>query len=141
MSTFVKNIRFECDFEGAKVVALLRSLRYADLLRLEGIEVIPASDSVEDKKKQAAAEDRQVALALGEILPTHIIELQGPLDAEGKQVSVEDLCSSAYFTALIIAMGKRLLVESSPKVRGKQLAPSASSSKGRRGRSSRTTGG
>lgn len=101
---YVRNIKFEVEFDGQKITATLSQLTFADAMVIESID-----DSIEDGKKNVEA-----ARILSEKLPTYVKEFNGLVDSEGNKITIEEVCSTAYFAQLMVAIGKKLINASSP---------------------------
>jgi hypothetical protein len=101
---YIRDIEFEGEFEGKKITATLSQLTFADAMVIESID-----DSFADEKKNV-----QAARILSQKLPSYVKEFDGPVDSKGNEVSIEEVCSTAYFAHLMIAIGKKLIDASSP---------------------------
>jgi hypothetical protein len=101
---YVRNIKFEGEFDGQKITASLSQLSFEDAMVIEAID-----DSIEDSKKNVEA-----ARILSKKLPSYVTEFNGPIDSEGNKVTIEEVCSTAYFAQLMVAIGKKLINASSP---------------------------
>lgn len=110
MSGYVRSIEFSIDFEGERISGKLKPLSFPDLLQLEGSEVV---------------DDRAAAKVLAEIVPRYTTDFSGPKASDGSVVSLEEMCSSAYFLEVTMDIGRKLLRNSRPPQ--KPSLPSASS--------------
>jgi hypothetical protein len=93
MSGYVRKTKFEGEFDGEKVTCMLAPLSFADLLQMTGSDI-----KTDDEATQIMAK----------LLPNYVTELVGPKDAAGEQVPLNEVCSAAYFTGLVVDIGLRL---------------------------------
>lgn len=102
MSKFVRNIVIKQEFEGDTVTVTLLPLKYGAALRLRS-----AADEKVDGLKFVDL--------LREILPEHVVSLEGLYDAGGGEVGAATVFEHAYFAVLLTNIGAAWLTESSPK--------------------------
>lgn len=108
MSGYVRNTQLETNFQGETVKATLAPLSFGDFVRLRGVDT----------------EESAITL-LSELLPKYVKEFGGLVDATGQPISIEEVCGSAYFFALISELGKALLGAATPKDPSQPSVPSA----------------
>lgn len=101
---YLRNPKFEGEFEGKKIVAVMTQLSFEDALVFEAMD-----DSVSDATKNV-----EFARVLAKKLPAYITEFDGPVDSNGVPVGIEEVCSVAYFARLLVAIGKKLVESASP---------------------------
>lgn len=111
MSGYVRATKFEETFDGKVVKATLAPLSFPDALRLQGMEVKDELDA---------------ARIVAEIVPWYVKEWDGPVDSEGQPVSIDEVCSTAYFSKLILAIGSAMIATARIVDPGKPGEPSAS---------------
>ena len=99
MSGYVRNTEFSIEFDGQTVKGSLSALSFADLLRLEAKDV---------------ETDQDAAKVLAEILPTYVTIFSGLTDAAGAAVTIQEVCSLAYFTELSMEIGRKLVQAARP---------------------------
>lgn len=99
MSGYVRSSDFEIEFEGEKISGKLKPLSLPDLLQMEGSEV---------------EDDNAAAKVLAGIVPQYVTDFVGPKAADGSAVSLEEMCSTAYFLELTMDIGRKLLKNSRP---------------------------
>jgi hypothetical protein len=99
MSGYVRATKLEEEFDGDKVTGWLQQLTIPDLLRLQSAQV---------------STDEEAAKVLAEIIPQYVTEFVGPKDADGSAVSIAEVCSTAYFIELAMAIGKKLVMAARP---------------------------
>jgi hypothetical protein len=94
MSNFTKDILFTTEFEGDTV-----SLRLARLKRKDMMTLSPHMPDAGEKVGAVQSMDlMDVALAL---LPKYVTEFKGPKDADGNELSLEDIMEEMYFLELV----------------------------------------
>lgn len=101
---YLRNPKFEGEFDGKKIVAVMNQLTFEDAMVFEAMD-----DSVSD-----AAKNVEFARVLAKRLPAYVTEFDGPLDSNGVPVGIEEVCSTAYFARLVVAIGKKLVESASP---------------------------
>ena len=111
MSGYVRATKFESTFDGKVIKATLSPLSFPDALRLQGMEV---------------KDDLDAARIVAEIVPRYVKEWDGPVDSEGQQVPIDEVCSTAYFSKLILEIGSTMLSTAKIADPGKPGEPSAS---------------
>lgn len=109
MSGYVRSAEFSSEFEGEPVSCKLKPLSLPDLLRLQAQEV---------------ANDEDAAKVLAEIVPTYVTDFNGPKASDGSEVPIQEICTSAYFLELAMAIGRKLVEAGTPP--RKPSSPSAS---------------
>lgn len=83
MPSYVRQIRVETTFDGQTVVAQLRPLTWADVLRLQG-------------------EDEQTMVSIyAQMLPQYLVSLSTLQDADGAAVAQEEVLANAFFAPLL----------------------------------------
>lgn len=122
MSKFLKTIEFKTEFEGDQVVATLTPLSFEDALRYEDLEVVPEDDSERAKSIAHSKVSTMIAQTLAGFLPKYCLELKGLNDAEGKVLTIHEVCANAYFGPLIIEMGRALVRAAYPQRPKKPVA-------------------
>ncbi len=110
MSGYVRETSFEGEFEGDRVTCTLKPLSFPDLLKMQGADV---------------GSDEEAAKVLADIVPSYVSNFAGPKAADGSDISIQEVCSVAYFMDLSMAIGRKLLAASRPPQ--KPSLPSASS--------------
>ncbi len=110
MTGYVRSSDFEIEFEGEKVTGKLKQLSFPDLLQMERSDVV---------------DDNDAAKVLAGIVPQYVTDFVGPKASDGSVVSLEEVCGSAYFLEITMAMGRKLLAISRPP--RKPSSPSATS--------------
>jgi hypothetical protein len=108
VSGYVKNFRFETQFDGDKVSMMLRQLEWGDFRALTS----------------HANSDSEVISEFSKLLPKYLVKIEGLNDAAGVAVSIDDLTSVAYFVPLIGQCLKKLIEEATiknPKASDKTL--------------------
>jgi hypothetical protein len=111
VSGYVRATKFESTFDGKVIKATLAPLSFPDYLKLQSVEVKDELDA---------------ARVTAEILPKYVKEWDGPVDSEGQPVPVEEVCSTAYFSKLILNVGAAMLSAAQIVDPGKPGEPSAS---------------
>jgi hypothetical protein len=111
VSGYVRATKFESTFGGKVIKATIAPLSFPDALRLQGLEVKDELDA---------------ARVTAEIIPKYIREWDGPLDAEGNPVSVDEVCATAYFSKLIMDIGAAMISTAKIADPGQPGEPSAS---------------
>lgn len=99
MSGYVRCIEFSDEFEGEPVTCKLNPLSLPDLLKMQGAEV---------------ASDEDAAKVLADIVPAYVQDFVGPKAADGSEVSISEVCGSAYFIQLAMSIGRRLVQAARP---------------------------
>ena len=99
MSGYVRATKLDEEFEGERVTGLLAPLRLPDLLRLQSTQV---------------ANDEDAARVLAEIVPQYVKDFAGLTAQDGTVVPIEEVCSSAYFLKLAMAIGRKLVTAATP---------------------------
>jgi hypothetical protein len=99
MSGYVREKRFEVQFDGDVVTGTLAPLTQADLLTMMGVE----TDSVDS-----------AALGFREYLKRYVKNFVGPKAVDGSQVTLDEVCESAYFLKLVADIGTQLLQSALP---------------------------
>lgn len=110
MSGYVRATKFESTFDGKMIKATLSPLSFPDALRLQGMEVKDELDA---------------ARVVAEIVPKYVKDWDGPVDSEKQPVSIDEVCSTAYFARLIVQIGAAMLAASNIADPGKPGEPSA----------------
>lgn len=101
---YLRNPKFEGMFDGKVVTATLSQLTFADAMVLEAVD-----DSLSTDAKNA-----EFASILSKKLASYVLAFDGPVDSEGEKVGITEVCNTAYFAPLVVAMGKRLIDAASP---------------------------
>jgi hypothetical protein len=99
MSGYVQATELKEDFDGDKVTGWLQQLTIPDLLRLQSAQV---------------STDEEAARMLAEIVPKYVTDFSGLKDASGAAVSIEKVCSTAYFIELAMDIGRKLVTAARP---------------------------
>jgi hypothetical protein len=99
VSGYVRSIEFDLEFEGERVTCKLKQMSFPDMLKLEATDVTT---------------DEDAARVLAEIVPGYVTDFSGPKAADGSEVSIQEVCSMAYFTELAMAIGRKLVTSSRP---------------------------
>lgn len=109
MSGYVRSTPFETEFDGQKVTAALAPLSFVDLVRI-----------------QSATEQNETELAKihGEILPRYVKNLAGVKAADGSDVPIEEVATTAYYYGLATQLGVKIAQAATPP--SKPSEPSAS---------------
>lgn len=110
MSGYVRSVDFEGEFEGDRVTCKLKPLSFPDLLKMQASDV---------------GSDEDAAQILAEIVPGYVTDFVGPKAADGSEVSIQEVCSTAYFMDVSMEIGRKLLAASRPP--RKPSSPSVSS--------------
>jgi hypothetical protein len=97
---YVRQLEHSIDFDGETVRVTMRPLAHADALELRNAN--EAGGAVAFMKLAAQK------------LPGYIVKLEGPHDAAGTQVPVEEVCATAYFSAVINSCVGRLTEAARP---------------------------
>lgn len=99
MSGYVRSTPFETEFDGAKVTADLDQLSFVDLVRI-----------------QSATEtgEKELASIHAEILPKYVKNLKGVAAADGSEVKIEEVASTAYFYGLATQLGVKIAEAATP---------------------------
>jgi len=90
MSNYVRTSTVEVEFDGDKLTATIKALELGDLLKVQSI------DTEVDFLQWAR-----------EALPKYI-KVDGLRDAAGTDLTIEDVCTSAYFLPLMLELGGHL---------------------------------
>lgn len=98
MSKYVRNIRFETEFDGDQVVIVMKPLKFADLVLL--------SASISGGETELVNE-------FIKLLPKYIVSIEGLTDDEGQPVTATELGDS-YFAALTAQAAVKCITASSP---------------------------
>lgn len=91
MSKYVKTSVSELEFDGDKVTATIKALELGDLLNVQGI------NTDVDLMKWAV-----------EAFPRYI-EIRGLRSADGSELTITDVCQSAYFLPLMMDLADKLI--------------------------------
>lgn len=111
MSGYVRNTEFSIEFDGQVAKGSLLPLTLPDRLRLEGKE---------------AETDVDVARMLAQILPGYVQGFSGITDAAGTVMTIQEICGLAYFTELVMDIGRNLILAAHPANPKKPSVPSVS---------------
>lgn len=111
MSGYVRNTEFSIEFDGQTVKGSLLPLSLPDLLRMEAKDV---------------ATDQDAAKVLAEIVPNYVKEFSGLTDAAGTPMTIQEVCSTAYFIELSMSIGRKLVKAARPANPKQPNEPSAS---------------
>lgn len=111
MSGYVRNTEFSIEFDGQTVKGNLAPLSLPDLLRMEAKDV---------------ETDVDAAKVLAEILPTYVKDFTGLTDAAGTPMTIQEVCSTAYFVGLSMDIGRKLVQAAKPANPTKPSEPSGS---------------
>lgn len=98
MSGYVRSTPFETEFDGAQVTADLDQLSFVDLVRIQG----------------AGSGEGELAKIHAEILPKYVKNLKGVTAADGSDVSIEEVATTAYFFQLATRMGVKIAEAATP---------------------------
>lgn len=103
---YVRDIKFEMTFDGQEVKAVLKPLTFNDALSIQSIE------------EGGDGDDTKAAIALArEFAPKligYVTSFEGVEDSKGDEVTIEEVCRTAYFAPVVIAMTNKLVTASSP---------------------------
>jgi hypothetical protein len=110
VSGYVRETKFETTFDGKVVKAVLAPLSFPDALKLQGSDVKDELDA---------------ARVTAEILPNYVKQWDGPVDGDNQPVSIQEVCSTAYFTKLILEIGAKMIAAARIMDPGKPGEPSA----------------
>lgn len=103
MSGYIRSTKVVYDFDGESVRVSLKPILFADTLKFHQV------NTLSDEGRMA-----ECSKLFSEIVPKYIEEMD--LKAkDGSQVTVEELCSVAYFTSLVIRIGSDLIRSGSPE--------------------------
>lgn len=107
MSKFTRSVPFSTEFEGDNVSCQIKRLTRADITAISSL----IDHSKADENGMPCAEDNQKMLnATIDLLPQYVGDsFRGLRDADGNPVTIEDVCSEAYFLALATEMATMLL--------------------------------
>lgn len=111
MSGYVRNTDFSIEFDGETVKGNLLPLSLPDLLRMEAKDV---------------ESDADTAKVLAEILPNYVKDFTGLTDAAGTPMTIQEVCSAAYFVELSMGVGRKLVKAARPANPTKPSEPSGS---------------
>jgi len=111
MSGYVRSTEFSIEFDGQSVKGSLLPLSLPDLLRMEAKEV---------------ETDQDAAKVLAEILPNYVKDFSGLTDAAGTPVTIQEVCSTAYFVELSMSIGRKLVQAARPANPKQPSGPSVS---------------
>lgn len=111
MSGYVRNTEFSIEFDGQTVKGALAPLSLPDLLRLEAKEVDTDADA---------------AKVLADILPAYVKDFTGVTDAAGTPMTIQEVCSAAYFIELSMGISRKLVQAAKPANPAKPSVPSGS---------------
>jgi hypothetical protein len=109
MSSYVRETPFEIDFQGDKVTGVIKPLLAADLLVVTGADV----NTDEDAGQQ-----------LTRLVPAYVVNFVGPKALDGSAVTLEEVCSVAYFVGLAAQMGRKLLEAALPPQKPSEISAS-----------------
>lgn len=101
---YLRNPEFVGEFDGKVVKATLSQLSFADAMVLEAI----------DESQRDEAKNAEFACIIAKKLPSYVVTFDGPLDSEGNPVEIDEVCNTAYFAPLLVAIGKKLIAAASP---------------------------
>lgn len=99
MSGYVREKAFKIDFQGDSVAGTLLPLSQVDLLALTG---------------RTVSNDDDAAMAFTSFLPRYVTNFAGPKAADGSDVTLEEVCTKAYFIKLVVQIGGQLLGDALP---------------------------
>lgn len=107
---YSSKIKFQQQFDGKLVKATLRQLSFEDGLAVRAIDVSKISDKDERSKEEMV----ELIRILGPRIKDYVIEFDGPIDADGSPVPIEEVTRVLYFTRLVGGMCAALMDESVP---------------------------
>lgn len=96
MGGYVRQFDVTVEQEGQPITATLKPARYADICALKG-------------------EDNDVVRDFQRVLAEYIVDLKGPFDAAGVQVSKEEFLSAAYFMVPVLHIGTEWVKRATPQ--------------------------
>lgn len=99
MSGYVRATKLDEEFDGERITGTLAPLRLPDLLQLQSAEV---------------STDEDAAKVLADIIPRYVSDFVGPTTQDGQAVTIEEVCSTAYFVELSMAIGRKLVSAARP---------------------------
>lgn len=111
MSGYVRSTEFSIEFDGQTVKGNLEPLSLPDLLRLEAKDVETDADA---------------AKVLAEILPAYVKDFTGLTDKAGVPLTIQEVCSLAYFIDLSMGISRKLVQAAKPANPTKPSEPSGS---------------
>ena len=91
MSGYIKSKPFETQFDGDTVKARLKPLSFLDMVKV------------------TEADRAKVLLVYQEILPQYVEDFTGLTDAGGNAISIQEVCTQAYFAQLASDLGSALI--------------------------------
>lgn len=98
MGGYVREIEASIDFDGEKIVARLKPVKFADAM---GLVANRGDNTVFVKSIQ-------------ETMGKYLVSLSGPMAADGTQVSQEEFLSAAYFSQAVVELGTQWINKASP---------------------------
>lgn len=103
MSKYIRSIKEVYDFDGDKVEVVLKPILFEDTLRFHSL------DKGDDYERLMSC-----SKLFSEILPKYI-ESFNLKAADGTAVTIEELCTAQYFTALVVQIGSDLIKSGTPQ--------------------------
>jgi hypothetical protein len=111
---YLRNIPFEAEFDGGKVVATLKPLSFDDFLQVGGI-----SDGLSDEDKGL-----ELARMFMPKMKEYILKLEGVKDADGVDVPIDEIVTVSYFVNLVVKMIVTIVNSSTPPQKPAELSAS-----------------
>lgn len=102
MSKFVKNVKFEIEFEGDRVEFVARPVDKASAATLYAVIALAKRPDAAAEGLDKGAQDPVAALdALAKAFSDHLLSVAGLRDADGNAVSKETMFDTLYFMELV----------------------------------------
>ena len=100
MSRFTKTVQYVTEFQGDTVKVTLERLKRKDLLMLAPL--MPKADSEGKVTVNLDTEDNLKLLsAVADRLPDYVKSFEGLKDANGEEITIQDVAEEAYFGELL----------------------------------------
>jgi hypothetical protein len=106
---YVREVEARTTFDGEQIVARLKPLKLTDAMTLLSF----------------AGEPMNLVQELQKTLGAYVVKMEGPIAADGTQVSLEEFLSAAYFKEAVLEIGTAWIAKAAP---ANPPSPSASPS-------------
>jgi predicted AAA+ superfamily ATPase len=120
---YKRSTEFKHEFDGDTITADIKPLSFEDSLKFKGVEV-DAQDGATEKAVLGAID------MFRDVLPKYVVNFKGVTDADGAEVSFEEVLNTAYFIGVVSRMGTHLLKYSFPPAELNDSLPSDSTKSG-----------
>ena len=91
MSSFTPLVKFETTFENDTITMSLKRLKRKAMMSLTPYINADGSGKIDELELMNVSAD---------MLPDHVVDFKGLMDAEGNAITIEAMCEEAYFISL-----------------------------------------